>query len=66
MNQDPQSAHRLLCLAEVAALLAVSIPTVRRRIHSGDLRALRIGRLLRVRPQDLDAYLYRSIEDKTQ
>ena len=48
--------ERLLTVEEVAALENVSTKTVRRRIAAGDLRAIRYGRSLRIRPQDLRAY----------
>jgi excisionase family DNA binding protein len=48
--------ERLLTVEEVAALENVSPKTIRRRIAAGDLRAIRYGRSLRIRPQDLRAY----------
>lgn len=48
-------------LAEAAGRYSVSIDTLRRRISSGDLRAVTAGRrLIRVRVQDLDS-LFRPI-----
>jgi excisionase family DNA binding protein len=47
----------LLTLAEVAALLRLSPRSVRRYVASGQLRVLRIGRAVRVKPRELDAFL---------
>ena len=52
----------LLRLDEVAERLSVSPSTVRRLIRRGDLKAVRIGRLLRVRPADLTTYIQAHIE----
>ena len=48
---------KLLTLPEVVEALKVSESTVRRRIREGSLKAIRIGRQLRVRPEDLEAFL---------
>jgi excisionase family DNA binding protein len=48
----------LLSLREVAGKLAVSEKTVRRFIDSGQLPALRVGRQLRVDPEELQRWLY--------
>jgi excisionase family DNA binding protein len=48
--------EQLLTVREVAALEAVSPKTITRRITAGELPALRTGRLLRIRPQDLRTY----------
>ncbi len=42
----------LLTPAEVTRLLNVSLRTVRRLIASGDLPVVRIGRSIRIRPED--------------
>ncbi len=47
----------LLTTQEVAALLKVSIVTVRRLIASGDLPAARIGKSYRIRREDLEAWV---------
>jgi excisionase family DNA binding protein len=47
---------------EAAALLNVSERTVRRLIASGDLAAIRIGRVLRVSAFDLNDFLAESRE----
>jgi excisionase family DNA binding protein len=48
--------ERLLTVQEVADLEVTSTKTIRRRIAAGELRALKAGRQLRIRPQDLRAY----------
>ena len=48
--------ERLLTVQEVADLEAVSTKTIRRRIAAGELRALKAGGQLRIRPKDLQAY----------
>lgn len=60
----PADLERLLTVDEVADLENVSSKTIRRRIAAGELRALRNGRSLRIRPQDLRAYrLMRLLSD---
>lgn len=56
----------LLRLDEVASRLKVSMSTVRRLIRRNDLKAVRVGRQLRVRPADLNTYLQRNTEGKDQ
>lgn len=51
----------LLTVRQVAELENVSPKTIRRRIESGALPALRSGRLLRIRPQDLRSYRLRQM-----
>jgi excisionase family DNA binding protein len=52
-------AHELLTVAEVAEQVRVSKMTVYRMIHSGELRAVRVGRSFRVRREDWEDYLRR-------
>ncbi len=48
----------LLSVEQAATYLGVNRLTVRRRIASGDIPAYRLGpRLIRIRPEDLDALL---------
>lgn len=49
----------LLSLEAVAQRLLVSVKTVRRRIDTGSLRAIREGGRKRVLEQDLEDYLRR-------
>ena len=53
---DPESA-RLMTVAEVAYQLQVSNRTVRRQIASQELKVVRIGKAVRVRPADLLAFV---------
>jgi excisionase family DNA binding protein len=48
---------RFLTVHEVADLLRVSTMTVYRLIKSGDLPAVRIGKSLRLREDDVDAFI---------
>lgn len=48
---------RLLRIEEIADRLSVSRSMAWKIIDLGHLRSIRIGRAVRVRPQDLDAYL---------
>jgi excisionase family DNA binding protein len=51
------SPVRWSTVQEIARRLAVSVKTVRRRIASGELRAYRIGHLLRISEEDLRSFL---------
>jgi excisionase family DNA binding protein len=53
----PEPTTALLTLSEVAELAKVSRSTVRREIGRGELRAVHIGRQLRVRPDDYRRWL---------
>jgi excisionase family DNA binding protein len=61
MKKPNQDLERLLTVREVAHVLAICERTVRRRIKSGDLPAVRDGRLLRVRPIDLRSFQLRKM-----
>lgn len=52
---------RLLTYGEVGHLLGVSARTVQRLVEDGDLSAVRVRGLARVRVEDVDAYLDRLI-----
>ncbi len=58
---ETQNTMKLLRLTEVAERLDVSMPTVRRLVKEGKIKAFRVGRVLRVKPYDLEAYLQESI-----
>ena len=53
---DPPSVGQLYTTDEVAKLLRVSQRTVQDWIRSGELAAIRYGRLLRIRQADLAAF----------
>jgi excisionase family DNA binding protein len=54
---DGYDESRFLTVIEVAATLRVSTMTVYRLINSGTLAAVRIGKSLRIREDDLASYL---------
>lgn len=56
-----QNQINLLRLPEVAERLQVSMPTVRRMVKDGRIKSVRVGRVIRVRPIDLESYIRTSI-----
>lgn len=48
---------RVLTVAEVADALRVSTMTVYRLVNGGELPGLRVGKNIRIRSTDLDAFL---------
>lgn len=56
----------LLTIDEVAQRLKVSPSTVRRLIRRGGLKTVRLGRLIRVRPADLNDYIERHTEGEDE
>jgi excisionase family DNA binding protein len=55
---DPDSEEAdLLTVAEVAEMLKLNIQTLRNWIDAGKLPAIRLGRRVRIKRQDLDAIL---------
>ena len=57
MSETPTSPRPLLTVKQIAHLLNSSTRTVRRMIATGDLPVVRIGRLVRGRPEDIDALM---------
>ena len=57
MTLPPFRHPRLFGVDDVAKQLSVSVKTIRRWVESGELRAHRLGRLLRVSQEDLNAFL---------
>lgn len=55
---------RLLRLEDVADRLAISRSMAWKLIAYGHIRSLRIGRALRVRPADLEAYLASVVQER--
>lgn len=49
--------NKLQTIAEVAEEFRVHDKTIRRWIRSGELRAIRLGRQLRIRPSDKEKFL---------
>ncbi len=58
---DGHRSTRLKTVAEVAAEWGVHRNTIHRLVARGDLRAVRVGRRLRFRPEDVRAYLERDV-----
>ena len=58
-NERQTAVARLLLIDEVAEGLGVSTRTVRRLIARRELVACRLGRSVRVHPDDLAAYIDR-------
>lgn len=56
----PNGQRRLLTPPEVASFLRVKLPRVYELVKGRRLRAFRVGRQLRFRPEDLEAFLERS------
>jgi excisionase family DNA binding protein len=54
---------RLLRLEDIADRLAVSRSMAWKLIPHGHLRSVRIGRAVRVRPEDLEAYIAGAIRE---
>nr|WP_300142351.1 helix-turn-helix domain-containing protein [Propionicimonas sp.] len=55
INQNPEAQPQWVSLREAAKIYAISTYTLRRRIASGDLPAVKLGyKLIRVRISDLD------------
>ena len=48
---------RLLTISEAAEILNTSVKTVDRHIKDGELRAIKIGRLVRIDPHDLEDFI---------
>ena len=57
MDQASEENPRLLTVSEVATALRVSNMTVYRLVSAGELPALRIGRCVRLRSEDVEHYL---------
>lgn len=51
------TTDNLLTIDQVCDRLQVSEATVRRLVRDGDLKVVRIGRAIRVRPEDLDDFI---------
>jgi excisionase family DNA binding protein len=56
-------AQRLLRLEDIADRLAISRSMAWKLVAVGELRSIRIGRAVRVRPADLEAYIERATRE---
>lgn len=63
MNAVDGANGRLLRLDEVAARLSISKSMAWKLVAYGQIRSVRIGRAVRVRPADVEEYLARSTRD---
>lgn len=52
-----EAKDRLLKCEEVAELLMCSVPQAYRMMQRGDIKTVRFGRLVRVLPLDLEAFI---------
>jgi excisionase family DNA binding protein len=50
---------KLLTMKDAAELLSVSTRFVRAAVHDGSIGTVRLGRLVRFRPDEIEAYLER-------
>lgn len=57
MTRPTDKPLPLLTVDDVAESLQSSAKTVRRLIEHGDLPHLRVGRLVRVRPEDFERFI---------
>jgi putative molybdopterin biosynthesis protein len=64
MNTQTPTRDRtvLLTPADAAQLAKVSRDTIYREIDRGELKALHVGRQLRIDPQDFSVYLKRGVQ----
>jgi len=64
-QEERLTSDQLLRLSEVAAQLQVSRSTVGRIVKEGRLQTVRVSpRSVRVRPQDLEAFIRESLEER--
>lgn len=61
-NKQPTEQRPLLTVAEVAKHLQVSEREVRRYIEDEELKIVRLGRLVRIRWEDLEAFVTDRLE----
>jgi excisionase family DNA binding protein len=57
--------ERIYTVADISQWLRIREPKIREAIHQGDLRASRIGRLFRIREQDIFDWLDATVEECT-
>jgi len=63
-QSNPYTGHRLLKAGEVAACLNVSRSFAYHLIQTGELPTVRLGKSVRVRPQDLEAFIEQNIHSQ--
>lgn len=57
MTSKADPGIQLLTVTEVAETLSISEKTVRRLIDAGELPVIKLGRLVRIDPRDLDRFI---------
>jgi len=62
-DQISPAGPRLLRIEDIAHRCAISRSMAWKLVSQGDLRSIRIGRAVRVRPADLEAYLAGAVRD---
>lgn len=60
-SRERNDGRALFTIGRAADHIGKSTRTVYRMIHAGELRTIRVGRSLRIRPSDLDDYLDRRV-----
>jgi excisionase family DNA binding protein len=60
MKKTKKEDYQLLTAREVAKLLHVSKAQAYRLIQQGRLKSIRFGRTVRVKPEDLEAFIQRN------
>ena len=63
MNRVDGANGRLLRLDEVAGQLSISKSMAWKLVACGQIRSVRIGRAVRVRPADLDEYVAGAVRE---
>jgi excisionase family DNA binding protein len=56
-KKESSMESRLLSVKQIAEEMGCSLLTVRRKIYCGQLKSMKIGRLVRVRREDLEVFL---------
>lgn len=54
---ESESQEKYYRVEEIAQMLRVNPRTIRQAINEGELKATRVGRLIRISQQQLDSYL---------
>jgi excisionase family DNA binding protein len=57
VHPSPSPVSPLMTIAEAATALRVSTKTVRRLLDRGELHRVRVGRLVRIRVEDIEQYI---------
>jgi len=61
MSSAPKSNENWLIVSEVADRLGVSKMTVYRMISEKEIKAYKFGRAFRIKPEDLEDYIEKSV-----